>query len=134
MDKDKKYQLGYKKFELSAHDYAENPEKTADLLKKTMKKAARNKSAFKGIWKNLQLLMELMKSWSKGEYADISKKSIVFIIASILYFVSPIDLVPDFLIGFGIVDDAAVLGFALKQISGEIDKYVAWKENKLNES
>lgn len=127
------YQLGYKKFEASAHDYAQNPKKTEKLLKKTVKKAARNRAALKGVWKNLQLLMELLKSWSKGEYKDISKKSIVFIIASILYFVSPIDLVPDFLIGLGIVDDAAVLGYAIKQISGEIEKYSAWKDMNLEE-
>ncbi|MBY0120958.1 YkvA family protein [Bacillus sp. S/N-304-OC-R1] len=125
--------LGYKKFESTAYKYAQNPQKTDKLLKKTMKKAARNRGTLKDIWKNLQLLMDLMKSWSKGEYKDVSKKSIVFIIASILYFISPIDLVPDFLIGIGIVDDAAVLGYAIKQISGELEKYESWKEKRHKE-
>ncbi|MFE4525456.1 YkvA family protein [Cytobacillus firmus] len=54
----------------------------------------------------------------------------IFIIASILYFVSPIDLVPDFLIGMGILDDAAVLGFAVSQISGELEKFKDWKDSR----
>jgi len=124
-----KYKLGYKKFESSAKKYAESPQKITKLLKKTRKKANNNKVSLATVWNDFQLLIELVKSWSKGQYRSISKKSIVFIIAAILYFISPIDVIPDFLIGFGIIDDAAVISFAIKQLSGEIEKYRIWKQN-----
>lgn len=128
MQNKEKFESGYKKFESLAKEYTESPEKTANLLKKTTKKAKRNKASLAKVWDNFQLLIDLLKSWSKGEYKNISKRSIVFIIASILYFVSPIDIIPDFIIGLGIVDDAAVIGFALKQLSGELEKYRGWKQ------
>lgn len=124
-----KYQLGYKRFESLAKKYVDNPKKTAKLINKTKKKAKNNKGSLAKVWNNFQLLTELLKSWSTGEYRNISKKSIVFIIASILYFVSPIDIIPDFLFGIGIIDDAAVISFAIKQLSGEIEKYHLWKQN-----
>ncbi|MFE8697909.1 YkvA family protein [Cytobacillus sp. FJAT-53684] len=121
------HEKGYKLFESKAKKYADNPKETVGLLKKSAQKAKKNKTSLSGVWEKFQLLMELVKSWSNGEYRDISKKTIVFMIASILYFVSPIDVIPDFLIGIGIVDDAAVITFALKQLSGELDKFKAWK-------
>ncbi|WP_249365269.1 YkvA family protein [Cytobacillus citreus] len=127
----KKYgKSGYKIFESAAKDYADHPEKTAGLIEKTIRKANRNKTSLKNIWEKLHLLIDLIKAWSRGDYKNISKKSIVFIIASILYFVSPIDIVPDFIVGFGILDDAAVLSFAIKQLSSELKKFNEWKKSE----
>ncbi|MDP4163640.1 MAG: DUF1232 domain-containing protein, partial [Bacillota bacterium] len=50
------------------------------------------------------------------------------VIGSVIYFVSPIDLVPDFIAGLGFLDDAAVIGFTLKKISGDLERYKEWKE------
>ncbi|WP_228460308.1 YkvA family protein [Cytobacillus dafuensis] len=121
---------GYKIFKSAAKDYANHPEKTASLIKKTIRKANKNKTSLKNIWGNFHLLIDLIKAWSNGDYKNISKKSIVFIIASILYFVSPIDIVPDFIVGFGILDDAAVLSFAIKQLSSELEKFKEWKKSE----
>ncbi|PWW19453.1 uncharacterized membrane protein YkvA (DUF1232 family) [Cytobacillus oceanisediminis] len=126
----KNYREGYKRFSSRAKRYAEDPEKTRGLLSKATTKANQNKSSLSDIWEKFQLLIDLIKTWSKGDYRHISKKSILFIIASILYFVSPIDLVPDFLAGMGIIDDVAVLGFAVSQITGELEKFKIWKQSR----
>ncbi|WP_026582266.1 YkvA family protein [Bacillus sp. J33] len=126
----KDYREGYKKFTSRAKRYAEDPEKTRGLLSKATAKANQNKSSLSDIWEKFQLLIDMVKSWSNGDYRHISKKSIIFVLASILYFVSPIDIVPDFLFGIGMIDDAAVLGFALNQITGELEKFKAWKQSR----
>lgn len=123
-----KYSSGFKKFEKTAKKYVENPEKLNKLLKKTRKKANHNKVSLASVWNDFLLLIELIKAWSKGQYRQISKKSIVLIVATILYFLSPIDIIPDFLVGFGILDDAAVISFAIKQLADEIEKYRSWKQ------
>lgn len=126
----KKLEEGYKKFESKAKEYIKKPEKTDILLNDASKKADDHKGSLTGIWDNLQLLFDLIGAWRRGEYRTIPTRSIVTIIASIIYFVSPIDLVPDFLIGLGIVDDAAVIGFVLKQITSDLDRFRDWKENQ----
>lgn len=125
----KRIEEGYKKFEKKAKEYVKRPEKTDVLLKDATKKADDKKGSLTEIWDNLQLLLELVSAWRNGEYRKIPTGSIVTIIASIIYFVSPIDLMPDFLIGLGIVDDAAVIGFVLKQITTDLEKFKIWKEN-----
>lgn len=125
----KRIEEGYKKFEKKAKEYVKRPEKTDVLLKDATKKADDKKGSLTEIWDNLQLLLELVSAWRNGEYRKIPTGSIVTILASIIYFVSPIDLMPDFLIGLGIVDDAAVIGFVLKQITTDLEKFKVWKEN-----
>jgi uncharacterized membrane protein YkvA (DUF1232 family) len=51
----------------------------------------------------------------------------IAIIMGLLYFVSPIDFVPDFLPG-GLIDDAFVLGLIIRQIKTDLYKYKEWKE------
>ncbi|MFT9598195.1 YkvA family protein [Mesobacillus sp.] len=125
----KKLEEGYKKFESKAKEYINKPEKTDVLLKDAGKKADDHKGSLAEIWDNLHLLFDLVGAWRRGEYRKIPTRSIMTIIASIIYFVSPVDLVPDFLIGLGIVDDAAVIGFVLKQISVDLERFRIWRES-----
>ena len=128
--KKNKYEQGSKQFEMKAKKYIEDPAKTKELLDQAEKKAQHKKGALTDVWDKLQLLFDFVHSWRKGEYREIPTRSVVMIIATILYFVSPIDMVPDFIIGFGIIDDAAVIGFTLKQISTDLEKYQIWKSTK----
>lgn len=42
------------------------------------------------------------------------------LLAALAYFVLPVDIIPDFLVGFGYTDDLAVLTAAITSISGHI--------------
>lgn len=52
----------------------------------------------------------------------LSKKSKFAMIAAGIYLVLPTDLVPDFIIGFGQVDDLAVASFVFKTIYEDLKK------------
>ena len=54
--------------------------------------------------------------------ATLKEKAII--IGSLGYVISPFDVIPDFLIGTGYVDDAAALLFALTTLSGLITKLI----------
>lgn len=123
------FETGFQRFEGRAKKYVDNPKEINGLLKKALHKANHKKGSLTEVWDKLQLFLELVKAWSKGEYRDISKKTIVMIVATVIYFVSPIDLIPDFLVGLGIFDDVAVIGFTAKQISKELERFKSWKDN-----
>jgi uncharacterized membrane protein YkvA (DUF1232 family) len=129
MDKEK-FKDGHLRFAEAAKDYLNSPNKTKNLILKASTKAANKKKSLSEVWESLHLLFDLVTDWRKGEYRKVPKGSILMIIATIIYFVSPIDMVPDFLIGLGILDDAAVIGFTLKQIATDLDKYKEWKDER----
>ncbi len=72
----------------------------------------------------------LLKSYASGEYRDVELKNLVIMIASLVYFLLPLDLLPDILPILGYADDVALLTFVLKTVSEEIEKYELWKINK----
>ena len=82
---------------------------------------------FARLFQNLRLLIPLIKDYWKGAYRDVSAKSIVIFVAAILYIISPIDLIPDYIIGLGQIDDAAILGLSLYFLEKDLLKYKEWK-------
>ncbi|MEH7118845.1 YkvA family protein [Neobacillus vireti] len=115
------------KYMNNAKEFLGNPQKIKELLHKVISKATERKGHLGDAWENLHLFADLVKAYSKGEYKQVQPSTVVTIIGALLYFVSPIDLVPDFIIGLGLFDDAAVIAFTLKKLSKELDHFKQWK-------
>lgn len=128
MSKENLGEKGYKRFESRADDYINDGEKAAELLENARKKAGKKQGSLSKIWGRVQLLFSLLDDWIKGRYKVIPTKSIVMIIVAVAYFVFPLDLLPDFIVGLGFIDDVAVLGFVIGQINKDLEDYEAWKE------
>ncbi len=82
---------------------------------------------------DVRLLQSLCLAWWRGEYRAISPKALVTIVAGLLYFVSPIDAIPDWLLGVGFLDDIAVLGWVLKTVADELSRFKAWRDSQAPE-
>lgn len=113
-----------------AEEIIRDPEKSRELLAEAMKKAKaqeKNQGPLANLWQNLTALFRLLQAYSRHEYTDIPWGSIVMVVVATIYFVSPVDLIPDFIPVAGYVDDAAVIAFVLKQVKADLDKFVAWE-------
>lgn len=75
----------------------------------------------------LRLLFEMIRDYVSGTYARTPWFTIATATASVLYFLTPLDLVPDFIPLIGYIDDAMVIAFALKGMRGELRKYCQFK-------
>ena len=82
---------------------------------------------FKKISRELKLAFGLVIDYSKGNYRDVKKIDILLIVAGFLYLLNPVDIVPDFLLFFGFLDDLSVLTFIVKKLDKELEKYNDWK-------
>ena len=115
------------KFLIEALVYLKTPKKLSRLLTAVIAYAGENKNSVRTFLKDIFLLWEMLNAWSKGKYKDIPKKTIVLIITALIYFISPIDLIPDWLPG-GFIDDAAVITWVLQSMSSDVQKFKAWKK------
>ena len=77
------------------------------------------------------ILGRLLKAYAQGRYQEIPWKNIMLIIAAIIYFISPIDLLPDFLPITGLTDDLGVLLWVYNTVNTEIDKFLTWEKSSL---
>jgi uncharacterized membrane protein YkvA (DUF1232 family) len=72
-------------------------------------------------------LLALLKAYVSGEYRNVSARSLITIVAAVLYFVVPMDLIPDFLLALGLLDDAAVIGYAFSVVRAEVREFEEWR-------
>ena len=47
--------------------------------------------------------------------------------ASIIYFLTPFDIIPDFIVGLGFIDDLSIISYTFRQVQTDIDKYQVWR-------
>ena len=71
-------------------------------------------------------------AWARGDYRDVSPKALVMVTAAVLYFLAPLDWVPDFILGLGLLDDVAVIGYVLGAVREEIAAFERWRGEQAN--
>lgn len=79
---------------------------------------------------DLKLLQELLVAWVRGDYRGVSSQALVSVVAALLYFLSPVDLVPDWLLGVGFLDDLAVLAWVVRRWQSELDAFKLWRDGQ----
>lgn len=121
----------FKKATGKAGRYAKNSARLFELAKEVMGKM--QKVGFKGNLAEFQtsvgLLIRMVRAYASGEYKQLPWKSLVSIVAVLIYFVSPIDLIPDFLPVIGITDDVALVVWLVKTLSGDIRRFADWEKS-----
>ncbi|RKZ23627.1 hypothetical protein DRQ18_00025 [bacterium] len=74
----------------------------------------------------VKLLWKMLRDAMDGKY-EVPWKIIVVIIAALIYFINPFDIVPDFIPGIGYIDDATVIALVIETFHSEIERYREWK-------
>ncbi len=118
---------GFKKAKQKAESFLSNKEKLKKLLQDGEQKALAKKQKLESVWTDVQTLFRLVKAWVKKEYTAIPWKSILYIIASVLYFVNPLDVIPDFIPLTGLLDDITILTFVINSVKGDIEEFKKWE-------
>lgn len=78
-------------------------------------------------WQELKLMVRLVNDYRKGRYTAVPWKVIAAIVAALIYFVSPLDVLPDFIPFIGYLDDAFVIKLALDFARSDLSLYSQWQ-------
>jgi len=85
-------------------------------------------------WNDLKTMIALLKDYFSGKYTTVPWKVIAAITSAVLYFVSPIDLIPDLIPIIGFIDDAFVISMCISLCRSDLQNYTQFRtENNLNE-
>ena len=76
---------------------------------------------------DIAVLLSLVRAYIKKQYTDVSPSTIMLAVAGLIYVVTPVDLIPDYILGPGLLDDAAVIGIVLQAIQMDLSKYKKWQ-------
>ena len=121
----------YKKASGLVKETLKSPEHLSRFIKRAQDKIEKNKTGrISQLLESLMTSFRLLRCYVSGEYRDISFESIAIIVAAITYFVMPLDVVPDFLLMFGILDDAALLAWTFGSVADELTRFTDWEKQK----
>ena len=118
----------YKAARSKAVEYTNDPGKLQNLRDKAWEKLAQQGRRLAEVRDAFITMLRLLKAYAKGEYREIPWRSLLTIVAAVVYFVMPIDFIPDFIIGIGLLDDVAVIGWTLVAVKADLDRFVAWEQ------
>lgn len=74
-------------------------------------------------------LGRMVRAYATGRYREVPWKPFIIIVAAVVYFLNPLDLVPDFIPGLGLTDDFAVLVWVYHTVSDEVEKFETWEKS-----
>ncbi len=120
----------FKRFVKKAEGYVKQPLRIKDLLNDAYSKASERKDfgTIAGeVMDSLGTLSRMIKSAVSKEYHGIPNSVLVMGVAVIIYFLSPIDLIPDWIPVIGLLDDAALLAWFMTSIKDEMDRFLDWE-------
>lgn len=115
-----------------AEAYAADPARLRRLIEDAIGKLnVIPRGPFGESWPYLLAMVRLVRDYHRAEYRDIATPKLTAIISTIIYFVSPFDVIPDYLPVLGHIDDAFVVGLALKSVRAELDTFMAWETSRI---
>ena len=76
----------------------------------------------------IPVMISLVKNYVQGKYTTVPYGTILAVLSALVYFLSPIDIIPDFLPLAGYLDDMAVLGLCMNMVSIDIETYEKWRQ------
>lgn len=109
------------------------PFKVVAVLNETADKLASKDSKdnkFRQLFDIALTMVRLVRSFISGEYRDVSTSTIISGLAVLLYVLSPIDLVPDFIPVLGFLDDLSLVSWWVGKFQTEIIKFRTWESSR----
>ena len=90
----------------------------ADRIEKIMSNGTLSK-----FMKDVKLYFKMLSDVFSRRYTRVPKGTVAAIVGTLLYVLSPVDVIPDVIPVVGYLDDAAVLALCLKFAKHDVDEY-----------
>lgn len=106
------------------------PFKVIMVLNEVANKLASKESGdnkFKQLFSVAFTVVRLVRNYVSGSYRQVETGTIVSALGVLLYTLSPVDLVPDFIPVVGFLDDLALLSWFVEKFQGEIVRFREWE-------
>ena len=119
-------------YQTKADSIASNRDKIKGLLhsvSEKMKEIAQNPAVKESIGQ-FEVAFRMVKAHVTNEYKGISNRTLGMLVLGLLYFVLPLDFLPDFIPVIGYVDDLTVIVAIFKSLSSDIEKFLEWERTK----
>jgi uncharacterized membrane protein YkvA (DUF1232 family) len=78
---------------------------------------------------HIMVFKRMIQAHRQGQF-KVSSKTLGLIVLGLVYFITPLDIIPDFLPIIGFADDLSVLIAVYHSVKHEVDEFRAWEKNR----
>jgi uncharacterized membrane protein YkvA (DUF1232 family) len=119
-------------------DHADGATRREKLLERQVERLTRSRATvfdklreiptrMQRLTNQVELLLDLAEDYSSGRYRDVRWYSLAAAVSAALYFISPSDVIPDWIPVIGHLDDLLVMGIALRLVRKDLIRYAEFR-------
>lgn len=107
-------------------------QKLVELVQNVVAKLSKvaNNSKVQKFIQPIQIFIRMIKAHFRGEH-KIAFSTLGLIVLALVYFLSPIDLIPDFLGVIGFADDLSVVLAVYAKVKDEVEQFLEWERTQV---
>jgi len=127
--KSKSFQQALRK----AAGIATNRDKISNLISSVSDKLSdmdENKKRVSDFFERIRTLLRMLRAYINGDYREIPWKSLLMIIGGLIYFLMPLDLIPDFIPVTGLADDISIIFLVFNMINEDIEAFLEFERTQ----
>ncbi len=112
---------------------ATNRDKISNLISSVSDKLSdmdENKKRISGFFERIRTLLRMLRAYINGDYREIPWKSLLMIIGGLIYFLMPLDLIPDFIPATGLADDISIIILVFNMINEDIEAFLEFERTQ----
>lgn len=104
------------------------PQAAASLAQRAGRRAERLRGRLGEQFDELQSFIRLVLAWVRGEYRQVSASTLVAVLGALIYFLMPLDAMPDFIFAFGLLDDLAIVAKVVELCRRDLSAFRRWEQ------
>lgn len=120
----------FKKYQNKAAEVLKDNKRVQSLLGSTREKLTEvleNNDRLKEFSEKIYVMIRMVKAQISGEYREFPWRTLAMIVGALIYFVAPLDLIPDVIPILGLTDDISIVYWIYKSVQEDIEKFEEWE-------
>lgn len=101
------------------------------LIREAYDRMTAHPNVLSAVWTDLRTMLRLLVRWADASYRRVSWTPLVLIVGALIYFVTPVDVLPDTLGAIGFVDDVTVISTVVHHVRDELQRFRNWENDRV---
>ncbi|MCB1837116.1 MAG: DUF1232 domain-containing protein [Alcanivoracaceae bacterium] len=114
--------------ERQAEEALATPARVNRISARAREKAERYRGRLGDAFGEIQAITRLLTAWAQGRYRVVPMRTLVALLGALLYFLMPLDAVPDFILALGMLDDAAIIARVIQIFRDDLKAFRQWEQ------
>ena len=119
----------FRTFMRDSRQLISDKKKTQKFLEAVARFVKDHQQALRAVREDIETLCRFLRAIISGKYKKMPWKIVGYSAAGLVYLLSPIDAIPDFLPVIGFTDDVAVITWVVWALKEDLTEFREWEKN-----